>query len=122
MARVFVTHPVFESALVRVRASAEVTANPDARQVIPREKLIAGVHGCDILFGLLHDRIDREVIAANPHLRAIASMSITPDNIDVAAATAQRIPVTVVPALAGESPPATRFAALRVGGRTGAEG
>src|SRR5262249_58679592 len=100
MTRVFVTQPVFESALVRLRAIAEVTANSDARQVIPRDRLIAGVRECDILFSLLHDRIDREVIAANPKLRAIASMSITPAHIDAAAATAPRIPVTVGPALA----------------------
>jgi len=122
MTRIFVTQPVYESALGRLRAVAEVTSNPDARQVIPRDQLIAGVRGCDILFSLLHDRIDREVIAANPKLRAIASMSITPDNIDVAAATARRIPVTVVPALAVESTADTHFALLLAVARRVVEG
>ncbi len=122
MTRIFVTQPVYESALARLRAVAEVTVNPEARQVIPRDRLIAGVRGCDILFGLLHDRIDREVIAANPKLRAIASMSITPDNIDVAAATARRIPVTVVPALAVESTADTHFALLLAVARRVVEG
>ena len=122
MMRVFVTQPVFESALERLRAIAEVTTNPDARQVLPRRQLIAGVCGCDILFSLLHDRVDREVIAANPKLRAIASMSITPDNIDVAAATARRIPVTVVPALAVESTADTHFALLLAVARRVVEG
>src|SRR5258708_4981591 len=108
-ARIFSTHLVYESALARLRAVAEVRANPDARQVIPRDQLIAGVRGCDILFSLLHDRIDREVIAANPKLRAIASMSITPDNIDVAAATPPPIPVTLVPALPLQPTPHTPF-------------
>ncbi len=122
MTRIFVTQPVYESALARLRTVAEVTANPDARQVIPRDRLIAGVRGCDILFSLLHDRIDREVIAANPKLRAIASMAITPDNIDVAAATARRIPVTVVPALAVESTADTHFALLLAVARRVVEG
>jgi len=122
MTRVFVTQPVYESALVRLRAFAEVTANPDARQVISRDRLIAGVRECDILFSLLHDRIDREVITANPKLRAIASMSITPDNIDVAAATARRMPVTVVPALAVESTADTHFALLLAVARRVVEG
>jgi glyoxylate reductase len=122
MTRIFVTQPVYEGALARLRAVAEVTANPDARQVIPRDQLIAGVRGCDILFSLLHDRIDREVIAANPKLRAIASMSITPDNIDVAAATSRRIPVTVVPALAVESTADTHFALLLAVARRVVEG
>ena len=122
MTRIFVTQPVYESALARLRAVAEVTANPEARQVIPRDRLIAGVRDCDILFSLLHDRIDREVIAANPKLRAIASMSITPDNIDLAAATARLIPVTVVPALAVESTADTHFALLLAVARRVTEG
>jgi glyoxylate reductase len=80
------------------------------------------VRGCDILFSLLHDRIDREVIVANPELRAVASMSITPDNIDVAAATARGIPVTVVPALAVESTADTHFALLLAVARRVLEG
>ncbi len=122
MARIFVTQPVFESALKRLRAVADVTAYPDARQVIPRDRLLAGVRGCDILFSLLHDRIDREVIAANPKLRAIASMSITPDNIDVAAATSRHIPVTVVPPLAVESTADIHFALLLAVARRVVEG
>ena len=102
MARVFVTQPVVESALARLRGMADVTLNPDGTRVIAKDQLIAGVRGCDILFSLLHDPVDRDVIVANPRLRAITSMSITPDNIDVAEATARKIPVTVVPALAVE--------------------
>ncbi len=112
MVRVFVTQPVAESALARLRSLAEVTVNPDASRVIAKDRLIAGVRACDILFSLLHDPVDREVLAANPALRAIASMSITPDNIDVAAATARRIMVTVVPPLAVESTADIHFAVL----------
>ena len=65
--------------------------------------LIAAVQKCDILFCLLHDQIDRDVIAANPKLRLIAAQSITPSNIDVAAATARGIPVTVVPPVTTEA-------------------
>src|SRR4029077_13540873 len=63
--------------------------------IIPKRTLIEAVRKTDILFCLLHDMIDRDVIMANPNLRLIAAQSITPSNIDVAAATARRIPVTV---------------------------
>jgi glyoxylate reductase len=43
--------------------------------------------------------VDRDVIEANPKLKGIASTTITPADIDVAAATARRIPVTVIPAV-----------------------
>jgi len=122
MARIFITQPVFESALARLRAVADVAVNADARRVLPKDALIAGARSCDILFSLLHDPIDNEVIAANPGLRAITSMSITPDNIDVGAATARRIPVTVVPALAVESTADTHFALLLAVARRVVEG
>jgi glyoxylate reductase len=122
ISRVFVTQPVVESALTRLRGMAEVTLNPDSSRVIAKDKLIAGVRSCDILFSLLHDPVDREVIAANPGLRAITSMSITPDNIDVAEATARKIPVTVVPALAVESTADIHFALLLAVARRLVEG
>ena len=90
--RIFVTQPVAESALERLRAVASVEVNPDDSRIIPKTALIAAVKKADILFCLLHDKIDKAVIAANPKLRHIAAQSISPSNIDVAAATARRIP------------------------------
>ena len=98
-ARIHITQPVAESAIARLRAVAEVTLNPDALHIATKPELMDAARGCDILFCLLHDHIDRDVIAANPKLRAVASMTITPADIDIAAATAQRIPVTVIPSL-----------------------
>ena len=101
--RIFVTQPVAESALKRLRAVATVRVKPDSSRVLAKRALIAAVRRSDILFALLHDTIDREVLAANPKLRAVAAQSITPDNIDIAAATARRIPVTVVPPIVAEA-------------------
>jgi glyoxylate reductase len=101
--RIFVTQPVAGSALERLRTVADVEVNPEARRVITKDALIAAAKKSDVLFSLLHDKIDRDVIAANAKLRAIASQSITPDNIDVAEATARKIPVTVVPPIVAEA-------------------
>jgi glyoxylate reductase len=100
---VFVTQPVAESALRRLRAVASVHVHADSSRIVPRRNLIAALRKSDILFCLLHDQIDRAVIAANPKLRGICAQSITPSNIDVAAATARGIPVTCVPALTTEA-------------------
>jgi glyoxylate reductase len=43
------------------------------------------------------------VLSANPKLKAVASMTITPDNIDVEEATARRVMVTVIPAVVTEA-------------------
>jgi glyoxylate reductase len=101
--RVFVTQPIGPTALERLRGMAEVTVNPDASRILEKTKLIAGVRKADILFSLLHDRVDREVFAANPKLHALTSMAITPDNIDVAEATKRKIPVTVIPPIVTEA-------------------
>ena len=101
--RIFVTQPIAESALQRLRALGEVTVNPDSSRIIPKDKLCAEVARHDLLFSLLHDKVDRDVLAANPKLRAVASMSITPDNIDLTEATARGIPVSVVPPIVAEA-------------------
>jgi glyoxylate reductase len=97
-ARVYITQPLPAPAIERLRTVASVRWNPDPLHVPSKEELIAEVRGCDILYCLLHDRVDRDVIAANPGLRAIVSTTITPADIDVVAATERGIPVTVIPA------------------------
>ena len=101
--RVFVSQPIAATALDRLRGIAEVKINTDSSKIIPKAKLIAGARKADILFSLLHDKIDRAVLAANLKLRAVCSMSITPDNIDVAEATKRGIAVTVVPPIVAEA-------------------
>jgi glyoxylate reductase len=101
--RVFISQPIAASAIERLRAVANVKVNTDSSKIIAKSKLVAAVKKCDFLFSLLHDRIDRAVLAANPKLRAVCSMSITPDNIDVAEATKRGIPVTVVPPIVAEA-------------------
>ena len=101
--RVFVTQPIADSALKRMRALANVKVFPDDSRIIPHRALVAAVRKADILFCLLHDKIDRAVIAANPKLRHIAAQSITQSNIDVVEASARGIPVTVVPPVTTEA-------------------
>ena len=84
--------------------------------MLDKAKLIEAVKRCDILLSLLHDTVDRDVLAANPKLKAVSSMNITQDRIDLAAATELGIPVTNIPAIVTD---ATADIALRpaAGGR-----
>ncbi|HEY1363248.1 MAG TPA: D-glycerate dehydrogenase [Xanthobacteraceae bacterium] len=120
--RIFVTQPVARSALDRLRAVAALTVNKDSGRIIARRPLLAAVRKCDILFSLLHDRIDREVIAANPRLRMLASQSITPDNIDIGEATRRGIPVTVVPPIVAEATADINFGLMLMVARRMVEG
>ena len=120
--RIFITQPVAKSAIDRLREVATVRINPDSSRIIPKRSLVAAVRKSDILFSLLHDRIDRDVIAANPKLRAVTSQSITPDNIDVAEATRRKIPVTVTPPIVAEATADINFGLMLMVARRMGEG
>ena len=115
--RIFVTQPIAESALARLRAVAEVEVNPDSSRVLPKDRLIDGVKRADILLCLLHDVVDREVLTANPGLKAVSSMNITQDNIDLAAATELGIPVTNIPAIVTDATADIAFGLLLAAAR-----
>ncbi len=120
--RIFVTQPVADSAVKRLRALGSVTVFPDDSRIIPHKTLMAAVKRADILFCLLHDKIDRAVVAANPKLRHIAAQSITPSNIDVAEATRRGIPVTVVPPVTTEATADLAFGLMLAAARRMVEG
>lgn len=101
--RVFITQPISEKVIRTLQAVAEVTWNPDPLHIMTKPELLDAVRKHGYLFCLLHDTIDAEVIAANPDLRVIASMAIIPAGIDIQAATARRIPVTVIPSIVTEA-------------------
>jgi glyoxylate reductase len=120
--RIFITQPVAQSAIARLRGVAAVDFNPDSAHIPSKDEMLGAVRQHDILFCLLQDRVDAEVIAANPGLRMIASMKITPSDIDVAAATARRIPVTVIPPVVTEATADIHFALLLAVARRLVEG
>ncbi|HSG93973.1 MAG TPA: D-glycerate dehydrogenase, partial [Afifellaceae bacterium] len=119
--RVFITQPVAQSAVERLAAVADVKVNPDSSRILPKTDLIEAVRDCDILFCLLHDTVDEEVIAANPRLRVIASQAITP-TVDLKSATRFGIPVTVVPPVITETTADIVFALLLAVARRVVEG
>jgi glyoxylate reductase len=120
--RIFITQPVAESAVQRLRAVADVEMNPDTLHIATKGELLERAPQLDILFCLLHDKVDREIIAAGKRLRAIASMKITPSDIDVAEATARRIPVTVIAPIVTEATADIHFALLLAVARRVVEG
>jgi len=120
--RIFVTQPVAASAIERLRAVADVEVNPDTLHKVTKSELLERMAQLDFVFCLLHDKIDRDVIAAGTRLRAVASMKITPSDIDVAKATARRIPVTVIAPIVTEATADIHFALLLAVARRVVEG
>jgi glyoxylate reductase len=121
-AKVFVTQPIPEKALSRLQAAAEVELNPDSTHIITKSELIAALKRNNYLVCLLHDRVDAEIISASSDLKLIASMAITPAGVDVAAATARRIPVTTIPPFVTEATADLHWALLLAVARRIVEG
>jgi glyoxylate reductase len=120
--KIFITQPVAASAIERLRAVADVEVNPDTLHKVTKSELLEKMPQLDFVFCLLHDKIDRDVIAAGTRLRAIASMKITPSDIDVAEATTRRIPVTVIAPIVTEATADIHFALLLAVARRVIEG
>ncbi|MGH8528034.1 MAG: NAD(P)-dependent oxidoreductase, partial [Gammaproteobacteria bacterium] len=119
---IFVTQPIPEKALARLREFGSVELNPDSTHIITKPELMAALRRNDYLVCLLHDRVDAEVINAGPNLKLIASMATTPAGIDVAAATARRIPVTRNPPFVAEATADLHWALLLAVARRVVEG
>jgi glyoxylate reductase len=97
--KVFVTRKIPKPAIPLLKEHFEVKVYPKD-QIIPRKKLIEGVKWCDALLCLLTDRIDKEVIDANPNLKVISNYAVGYNNIDVKYATKKGIPVCNTPSQA----------------------
>jgi len=94
--RVCVTRPLPGEALARVAAAAELEVLPGPGAPA-REALRAAVARADGLLCLLTDPVDAELLDAAPRLRAVSSVSVGLDHVDLAAATARGIPVGFTP-------------------------
>jgi len=119
---ILVTQPIPEKALVRLREMGSVEITSDSTHIITKPELIDALKRNDYLFCLLHDVVDSEVINSNPNLKLVASMAITPAGVDVAAASARRIPVTTVPPYVTEATADLHWALLLVVARRVVEG
>ncbi len=96
---VFITRKIPEAGLERLRAAgvAFEIGEMDGEKAIARDDVLDGVRRHDVLLSLLTERVDREVLTANPQLRGVSNMAVGLDNVDLAAAEELGIPVGNTP-------------------------
>ncbi len=116
MAKCFVTRTLPGPATERLAAVHEVEVWPE-RLPPTREQLLARAAGADGLLTLLTERIDAELIAACPRLRAISNYAVGVDNIDLEAAAARSIPVGNTPDVLTDATADLAFALLMAAAR-----
>jgi glyoxylate reductase len=109
--KVFVTRKIPESGIDILRKHCHIKVYKN-NQVITRDELLKGVKWCDALLCLLTDKIDADIMDANPCLKVISNYAVGFDNIDIQAATDRKIPVTNTPGVLTEAVAEHTFALL----------
>jgi glyoxylate reductase len=88
-----VAQPIPDVALDILREAAEVNVYPHLDRQIGTDELVINAQRSDWLFVLGDTIVPTEVITANPKLKGIGALTKTGANIDLAAATARKLPV-----------------------------
>ena len=81
-------------------------------QAIPRKELLKEVKQCDALLCLLTEKIDKEILTANPKLKVVSNYAVGYDNIDVKVATAKGIAVCNTPGVVEDAVAEHTFALM----------
>lgn len=118
--KVFVTRRL-PTTLEPLQAIAEVEVWPE-RQPPTYEVLREKSQNIDGLLCLLTDPIDQPLMAANPALKVISQMAVGYDNIDIAAATAHKIPIGHTPGVLTAATADLTWALLMAAARRVVEG
>ena len=94
--RVLIARQIFPEIALRLRQHFDVSTNDESRDW-PRDELIARLQGHDGVFVAATEPIDAALVSACPRLKAVCSMAVGYNNIDVAACAARGITVTNAP-------------------------
>ena len=119
--RVYVTRQLPGDALDRLREQAQVDIWGDDLPP-PRDELLAALAEAEGLICLLTDNIDAGLLQEAPNLRAISTMAVGYDHIDIEAATANGVLVTHTPGVLTETTADFTFALLLSAARRLPEG
>lgn len=119
--KIFLTRELPPETMALLYDQCELTMNREDR-VLEKSEIIAGIQGVDGLLCLLTDSIDADIMNANSDLKVIANFAVGFNNIDVAAATERKLPVTNTPGVLTETTADMAWALLMDAARRVSEG
>lgn len=100
--KIFVTYPLADSAIQKLRAHFDVTINTAAHTLSPAE-LMQHCKDKDGILCLLTDGINKSLIETCPSLKVISNYAVGYNNIDISAANDRKIPVYYTPGVLTET-------------------
>jgi len=113
---VLVARRVFPDIVDRLRERFDVRTH-EGEAPLPRAELIAALQGCAGAFVTGTEPIDETLLGACPQLKAVCSMAVGYNNIDVAACTARGVLVTNAPGVLTETTADFGFALMMAAAR-----
>jgi glyoxylate/hydroxypyruvate/2-ketogluconate reductase len=117
---VLVARAVFPEVVQRLRQHFEVEDNPEDR-IFDKATLSSRLQGKAGALTTGSERIDAEVLAANPQLRVVANMAVGFNNFDIAACSARGVLATNTPDVLTETTADFGFALMMAAARRMAE-
>ena len=114
--RILVARLVFPEVFARLKIHFDVEENP-RDEVLDKAQLIARLRDKHGAFVTGSERIDAEVLAACPDLRAVCNMAVGYNNLDVAACTARGVMCTNTPDVLTETTAYLGFALMMAAAR-----
>ncbi len=117
---VLVARATFPETIERLRGHFDVEHNPDDT-VFDKTELIRRLQGKVGAFTTGSERIDAEVLDANPQLRVVANMAVGYNNFDIPACTARGVLATNTPDVLTETTADFGFALMMATARRMAE-
>ncbi len=120
MQKVLVARAAFPDLVDRLRRWFDVEDNPDD-EIWPRDELMRRLQGKAGVITTASERVDAEVLAANPQLRAVCNMAVGYNNLDVAACTERGVLCSNTPDVLTETTADFGFALMMAAARRVAE-
>jgi glyoxylate reductase len=119
--KIFLTNRMPPAVMERLERETDLAWQPEDRAAT-RAEIVAGMKGREVLYCNILDRVDAELLDACPGLKVVANFGVGFNHIDVAAATARKIPVTNTPGVLTDATADIAFALLLNAARRIGEG
>src|SRR5206468_3340980 len=100
--KVYVTRPVFDGVIDRLRREFEVELNTEDR-ILTKQELTAHLRDKDGALTLLTDAIDLELLQSTPRLKVVTNFAVGFNNVAVDSATKLGVAVTNTPGVLTET-------------------